>query len=131
MVSIYRSGMNDHLVSTRRLTKQFPTAIPNVTSENRKRYFVVHTTWYLQSQTVWLPRLYPSILPVYAAKCRCPKPPKGVGFTDPLSGTLNLKTTSCAVQSPISRRRLREQADACPIPESISAPPQSFENGRQ
>jgi hypothetical protein len=32
--------------------------------------------------------LYPSILPVYAAKCRCPKPPKGVGFTDPLSGTL-------------------------------------------
>jgi hypothetical protein len=37
---------------------------------------------------VWLPRLYPSILPVYAAKCRCPKPPKGVGFTDPLSGTL-------------------------------------------
>jgi hypothetical protein len=33
--------------------------------------------------------LYPSILPVYAAKCRRPKPPKGVGFTDPLSGTLN------------------------------------------
>jgi hypothetical protein len=32
--------------------------------------------------------LYLSILPVYAAKCRCPKPPKGVGFTDPLSGTL-------------------------------------------
>jgi hypothetical protein len=33
--------------------------------------------------------LYPSILPVYAAKCPGPKPPKGVGFTDPLSGTLN------------------------------------------
>jgi hypothetical protein len=32
--------------------------------------------------------LYPSILPVYAAKCPGPKPPKGVGFTDPLSGTL-------------------------------------------
>jgi hypothetical protein len=35
------------------------------------------------------------------------------------------------VQSPISRRRLREQADACPIPELISALRQSFENGRQ
>jgi hypothetical protein len=34
--------------------------------------------------------LYPSIYSVYAAKCRSPKPPKGVGFTDPLSGTLNL-----------------------------------------
>jgi hypothetical protein len=41
---------------------------------------------------VWLPRLYPSILPVYAAKCRRPKPPKGVGFTDPLSGTLKPTT---------------------------------------
>jgi len=44
VVSIYRSGMNDHLVSTRRLTKQFPTSIPDVTAENRKRYFVVQTT---------------------------------------------------------------------------------------
>jgi hypothetical protein len=32
MVSIYRPGMNDHLVSTRRLTKQFPTSFPDVTS---------------------------------------------------------------------------------------------------
>jgi AraC-like DNA-binding protein len=44
---------------------------------------------------VWLPRLYPSILPVYAAKCRCPKPPKGVGFTDPLSGTLKAVAADC------------------------------------
>src|ERR1700733_7763785 len=65
-----------------------PTSPPRTA----KRYFVVQTTRYLQSQTVWLPRLYPSILPVYAAKCPGPKPPKGVGFTDPLSGTLNRRT---------------------------------------
>src|SRR6202789_1688877 len=62
-----------------------PTSPPRTAT----RYLVVQTPSYLQSQTVWLPRLYPSILPVYAAKCRRPKPPKGVGFTDPLSGTLN------------------------------------------
>src|SRR5476649_479271 len=39
VVSIYRSGMNDHLVSTRRLTKQFPISIPDVTTENRKTIF--------------------------------------------------------------------------------------------
>ncbi len=89
VVSIYRSGMNDNLVSTRRLTKQFPS-VPDVTAENRKTIFRRPDHVILQSQTVWLPRLYPSILPVYAAKCRCPKPPKGVGFTDPLSGTLKL-----------------------------------------
>src|SRR6202789_111464 len=62
-----------------------PTSPPRTAT----RYLVVQTPSYLQSQTVWLPRLYPSILPVYAAKCRRPKPPKGVGFTDPLSGTVN------------------------------------------
>jgi len=36
MVSIYRSGVDDHLMGTSRFTDQFPTAIPNVPVENRK-----------------------------------------------------------------------------------------------
>jgi len=43
--------------------------------------------WHLQSQTVWLPRLYDSIPADYTPPSQ-PMPPKGVGFTDPLSGTL-------------------------------------------
>jgi hypothetical protein len=39
MVSIYRSGVNDHLRGTCRFTDQFPTAIPNVSAENRKTVF--------------------------------------------------------------------------------------------
>ena len=39
MVSIYRSGVNDHLMGTCRFTDQFPTAIPNVSAENRKTVF--------------------------------------------------------------------------------------------
>jgi hypothetical protein len=35
MVTIYRSRMNDHLMSPRRFTQQFPAAQPNVTSEHR------------------------------------------------------------------------------------------------
>ncbi|MEP3297109.1 MAG: hypothetical protein ABJO27_11650, partial [Pseudoruegeria sp.] len=41
--------------------------------------------WYLQSQTVWLPRLLNCI-----QGCYCIPSPKGEGFTDPLTGTLNL-----------------------------------------
>src|ERR1700683_2785304 len=80
VVSIYHSGVNDHPVSTRRLTKQFPTSIPDVTAENRKTIFrrPDHVILAVPDRVV------------YAAKCRRPKPPKGVGFTDPLSGTLNL-----------------------------------------
>jgi hypothetical protein len=40
----------------------------------------------LQSQTVWPPRLYASIPPIYTGSAI--QPPKGVGFPDPLSGTL-------------------------------------------
>jgi hypothetical protein len=46
--------------------------------------------------------LYPSILPVYAAKCPGPKPPKGVGFTDPLSGTLKLGLIVISMKRSIS-----------------------------
>jgi PAS domain S-box-containing protein len=42
----------------------------------------------LQSQTVWPPRLYASIHPIYTGSAAI-QPPKGVGFPDPLSGTLN------------------------------------------
>jgi hypothetical protein len=41
----------------------------------------------LQSQTVWPPRLYASIHPIYTGSAAI-QPPKGVGFPDPLSGTL-------------------------------------------
>ena len=46
-------------------------------------YFVVQTKWYLQSQTVWLPRLLNCISGCYSIPS-----PKGEGFTDPLTGTL-------------------------------------------
>src|SRR5277367_2295210 len=39
------------------------------------------------SQTVWPPRLYASIHPIYTGSAAI-QPPKGVGFPDPLSGTL-------------------------------------------
>src|ERR1700674_3266374 len=89
VVSIYRSGVNDHLVSTRRLTKQFPTSIPDVTAENRKTIFRRPDHVILAVPDRVATALVPFHPPVYAAKCRRPKPPKGVGFTDPLSGTLN------------------------------------------
>jgi len=38
---------------------------------------------------VWLLRLYASFPTIYTRIGRDPKPPKGVGFPDPLSGTLN------------------------------------------
>jgi hypothetical protein len=43
--------------------------------------------WFLQSQTVWPPRLYASIQPIYTGSAAI-QPLKGVGFPDPLSGTL-------------------------------------------
>src|SRR5579864_6649953 len=61
--------------------------IPTSPPRTGWRYFVIHTKWYLQSQTVWLPRLYASIQPVYMEAPQS-QPPKGVGFPDPLSGTL-------------------------------------------
>jgi hypothetical protein len=33
---------------------------------------VIHTKWYLQSQTVWLPRSYASIQPVYMGSAAIP-----------------------------------------------------------
>jgi len=61
---------------------------PNVSAQNRETVFrrPDHVIFAVPDRV--LPRLYPSIHSVYAAKCRRPKPPKGVGFTDPLSGTL-------------------------------------------
>jgi hypothetical protein len=44
VVSIYRSGVNDHLVSTRRLTKQSRHRSPTSPPRTAKRYFVVQTT---------------------------------------------------------------------------------------
>src|SRR5262249_7702574 len=38
---------------------------------------------------LWLPRLYASIQPIYTGRAPRSHPPKGVGFPDPLSGTLN------------------------------------------
>jgi hypothetical protein len=58
--------------------------------------------------------LYPSILPVYAAKCRRPKPPKGVGFTDPLSGTLNFKNYKGQDLARIELRSLKAICDRNP-----------------
>ena len=57
-------------------------------SEVRVDIVLSQTTWYLQSQTVWL---HACTLPSNQSTPETPRshPPKGVGFPDPLSGTLN------------------------------------------
>src|SRR5665213_517948 len=108
MVSVYRSSVNDHLMGTCRFTDQFPTTIPNVSAQNRKTVFrrPDHVIFAVPDRV--LPRLYPSIHSVYAAICRRPKPPKGVGFTDPLSGTCLLYTSP----SPRDRQKSRMPSSA-------------------
>ena len=75
----------------------------------------------MQSQTVWLPRLYPSILPVYAAKCPGPKPPKGVGFTDPLSGTLKVDVQYFFDELPTGAKNAKEIKTPILIDMSLAA----------
>ena len=41
-------------------------------SEVRVDIVLSQTTWYLQSQTVWLPRLYASIQPIYTGNAAIP-----------------------------------------------------------
>ena len=61
VIAIDRPGINDHLMRPCGLTQQFPAPNPNVATKDGIKYFVIRTTCYLQSQTVWLPRLYASI----------------------------------------------------------------------
>jgi hypothetical protein len=61
---------------------------PQHRAKHRVTVLCYHTKWYLQSQIVWPPRLYASIHPNYTGSAAI-QPPKGAGFPDPLSGTLN------------------------------------------
>src|ERR1700691_4776278 len=71
VVSIYRSGVNDHLVSTRRLTKQFPTSIPDVTAENRKTIFRRPDHVILAVPD----RVATALVPFHPPSLRCKMPP--------------------------------------------------------
>src|SRR5271166_5043903 len=95
VIAIDRTGMNDHLMRARRLTQQFAAANPNVPTKDwvtilrhpnhvvfavPKRYGC-HACTLLSTQS--------------NADALRSQPPKGVGFPDPLSGTLK-QAHSCA-----------------------------------
>ena len=89
MVSVYRARVNHHFMSPRRLTQQFPTTNTNVPSKHRiailrRPHQVILAV--PNRMAAALVRFHPANL--YSDRPRS-QPPKGMGFPDPLSGTLN------------------------------------------
>ena len=102
MVPVDRPGMDLHLLRTRNLPQQFPAALANVTSQyrmtilrhpNQMIFAVPHR------MTAALVTLHPRMLRILS--------PKGEGFTDPLSGTLN---TALSEQAEFCERCFSTQA---------------------
>ena len=89
MVSVDGPGMDDNLMRPRRLAQQFSASLPNVSSQHRIAVLrhPDHMVLAVPNRVAAaLVRFHPANL---YRKRRDPMPPKGVGFSDPLSGTLN------------------------------------------
>ncbi len=88
MIAVYRPCMNTDLVGTSRLTDEFAASLPDIPAQHRIPVLRhPHHVILAVPNGVAAPLVsfHPAIL--YRNR-RDPMPPKGVGFPDPLSGTL-------------------------------------------
>jgi hypothetical protein len=91
MVTIDRARVDDHLVRPGRLAQQFATPRAHVAAEHR-----VAILRDPHEMVLAVPdRVAAALVAFHAGILRrstsMPRPPKGVGFPDPLSGTLKLR----------------------------------------
>jgi hypothetical protein len=82
VISVNRPCVNSQLFTDRYLSQQLTTSIPNISFQHWisilcRPYNVVFTIPYCMSATLIL---------FHTLKSTTSRPPKGVGFTDPLSG---------------------------------------------
>ena len=89
VIAIDRPGVNNDLMCEGSLAHQFPASLPNVPAQHRIPVLRHPSQMILavpDGVAAAFVRFHPSQCTRY---CRDPIPPKGVGFPDPLSGTLN------------------------------------------
>src|SRR5215468_9042918 len=91
VVTINRPGMNDHLVGARRLTHQLSAPLPRIPAQDREPIFRNPYNVVLAVPDHMAAAFVTLHAPVYTGHPRVPCRLKGVGFPDPLSGTLKIK----------------------------------------
>jgi hypothetical protein len=85
MVPIDRPSVDRHLMSSRNFAQKLPSPLPNVSAQHRKPVFRDPHDVILA-----VPDRVTSRLRILHNRSVASRSPKGEGFTDPLSGTLNL-----------------------------------------
>lgn len=102
MVPVNRSGMHNHLMRLGRLAQQLPASVANVAAKHRVT-ILRHPNRVLfaipNHMAATLVCFHPANL---HRNRRDHRPPKGVGFTHPLSGTLSGDPTQSQSQEPIA-----------------------------
>ena len=86
MVTVYRPGVDRHLVATADFPQQFSGALPYIPNQHRVSIFGHPYDMIFAIPYVWLPDFAVCII----GGCYCIPSPKGEGFTDPKKGTLKL-----------------------------------------
>ena len=91
MIAIDRARVNHHLVRPRRLAQQLPAPLAHVTTEHRMAILCDPHQMVLAVPDRVAAALVSFHAGILRRSTELPRPPKGVGFPDPLSGTLNAR----------------------------------------
>src|SRR5215475_10328526 len=95
VIAVDRPGVNDHFVRPGGLANQLAASLPHVAAENGEPIFRNPYNVVLAVPDGMAAAFVALHDPVYTGHAADPCRLKGVGFPDPLSGTLNTRSPAC------------------------------------